>query len=74
MVSGVWGHNNTTTHRGSSSGMTVINIDPRVRALIGLSAVAAWVKAPSNDELAAAVLEVVNEPTTEDGINTACRT
>ncbi|BBZ85336.1 hypothetical protein [Mycobacteroides abscessus] len=48
--------------------MTVINIDPRVRALIGLSAVAAWVKAPSNDELAAAVLEVVNEPTTEDGI------
>ncbi|WP_163926299.1 hypothetical protein [Mycobacteroides abscessus] len=54
--------------------MTVINIDPRVRALIGLSAVAAWVKAPSNDELAAAVLEVVNEPTTEDGINTACRT
>lgn len=48
--------------------MTVTKIDPRVRALIGLSAVAAWVTAPSDDELASAILEVVNEPTTEDGI------
>lgn len=48
--------------------MGVIKTDPRVRALIGLSATAAWVTAPSDDALATAVLEVVNEPTTEDGI------